>query len=226
MSDAYRSNLERIQGLIQQLRSDIQKREQKFNANQPVGIIDGEIRGLISKIEREIELLKSLIERQNQNQEILQKEGETRKNKLLELQNVAAELKQTFDKSLRSKQDQLFDNRSNGGKQYKDTETLQQMDNKQLHSNQKQLQKEQEQKLDVCIDQLDTLKVQSKNIGNTVDEQNRLLGEIEKDMDKTNKEMINVNGKLKKFLNSSSYCCLYLFIALELVGLVMIILFV
>ncbi|CAD8141966.1 unnamed protein product [Paramecium pentaurelia] len=226
MSDTYRGDIERIQRLIQQLRSDIQKREQKINANQPVGMIDGEIRGGISKLDREIELLKSLIERQSQNQEILQKEGETRKNKLLELQNVAAELKQSFDKSLKSQQDQLFNNRSNGGKQYKDTEALQQMDNKQLHQNQKQLQKEQDQKLDVCIDQLDTLKVQGKNIGNTLDEQNRLLNQIDKDMDKTTKDMINVNGKLKKFLNSSSYCCLYLFIALEVVSLILIILFV
>lgn len=45
-------------------------------------------------------------------------------------------------------------------------------------------------------------------------------------MDKTNKEMIKVNGKLKKFLNSTSYCCLYLFIALEIVSLVLIFLFV
>ncbi|CAD8144827.1 unnamed protein product [Paramecium octaurelia] len=226
MTDTYRGDIERVQRLIQQLRSDIQKREQKINANQPVGIIDGEIRGGISKLDREIELLKSLIERQNQNQEVLQKEGETRKNKLLELQNVAAELKQNFDKSLRSQKDQLFNNRSNGGKQYKDTETLQQMDNKSLYQNQKQLQQEQDQKLDVCIDQLDSLKVQGKNIGNTVDEQNRLLNGISNEMDKTNREMVNVNGKLKKFLNSSSYCCLYLFITLEVVGLIMIILFV
>lgn len=45
-------------------------------------------------------------------------------------------------------------------------------------------------------------------------------------MDKTNKDMVKVNGKLKKFLNSSSYCCLYLFIGLEIVSLVLIILFV
>ncbi|CAD8137515.1 unnamed protein product [Paramecium octaurelia] len=225
MTDSYRSDIVRIQKLIQQIRSDIQKREQKINVNQPVGIIDADIRQGISKLEIEIELLKSLIGRQNRNQEILQKEGETRKNTLLELQNVAAELKQNFDKSLRSQKDQLFNDRSNGGKQYKDTETLQQMDKKQLHYNQKQLQKEQDEKLDVCLDQLDTLKWKGKIIWNTVDEQNRLLIQIGNDMDKTNKEMINVNGKLKKVLNSSSYCCLHLFIAFELVGLIMIILF-
>ncbi len=60
-------------------------------------------------------------------------------------------------------------------------------------------------------------------IGHELRAQNEMLDELDRGIDKTQARMMKVDNKLKKLIASSSQCCLWLIIILEIVALVLVI---
>lgn len=99
MSDSYRIDIDRIQRLLVSIKNDLNKREQKKKAYQPVALIEGEIRGQLTNLERELDLFKAQIvaqERKSQSA-VMQRELERKRNQYSDFFNQKEDLKNKFN---------------------------------------------------------------------------------------------------------------------------------
>ncbi|KAM3141094.1 hypothetical protein pb186bvf_006895 [Paramecium bursaria] len=106
MSDSYKSDVERIQNLITSIRADMNKREVAKSNGKPVSMIEGEIRGGFTLLDRELDVLKTMVDKQIESKSIMANEGQTRKNKIIELINAKVEVRQKFDQAMNVPRDQ------------------------------------------------------------------------------------------------------------------------
>ncbi|CAD8099637.1 unnamed protein product [Paramecium sonneborni] len=216
MSDQYKNDIDRIQKLIVSIKTDINKREQKKKAGQQFTIIEGEIRGQLTNLDRELVLLGDLIKLQEKNQ--MQKEQEKRRNQLQEFKNQRDIISEQFKKAvLETKQEQQVTS--------KQMAELSNMSNRELFKNQKDLQQEQEKLLDQTNEQAMALKYSGQNINHTINQQIIDLNKLNDDVDKTNKNMTFVNSKFASIIQKSSNCWLIIIIVVEVILLICFILF-
>ncbi|CAD8074856.1 unnamed protein product [Paramecium primaurelia] len=217
MNDQFKNDIERIQKLIVSIKSDMNRREQKQKSGQQITMIEGEIRGQLSNLDRELVLMVDVLKLQENNQ--MEKENEKRKNDIQELKNQRDLIKEQFNKAVQdTKQEVAMQNLK------RDDSKLAAMNNQELHKNQKDLQVQQDQLLDRTNDQADQLKQKGKQINLTIDEQNAQLDQLNIDVEKTNKKMMKTNNKLVKLIAKSSNFGLLIVIGIELFVLVYIIL--
>ncbi|CAD8176489.1 unnamed protein product [Paramecium octaurelia] len=210
MSDQFKNDIERIQKLIVSIKQDMNKREQKQKGGQQITMIEGEIRGQLASLDRELVLIADVLKYQENNQ--MQKENEKRKNQIQELKNQRDLIKEQFNKAVtETKQEVAMQNLQ------RDDAKLAAMNNQELYKNQKDLQLQQDKLLDRTNDQTDQLKQQGKQINLTIDEQNKQLDKLNIEVDKTNQYMINTNNKLVKLIANSSNCGLIITIVVEVV---------
>ncbi|CAD8080129.1 unnamed protein product [Paramecium primaurelia] len=216
MSDQYKNDIDRIQKLIVSIKTDINKREQKKKAGQQFTIIEGEIRGQLTNLDRELVLLGDLMKLQENT--LMQKEQEKRRNQLQEFKNQRDLISEQFKKAvLETKQEQQI--------APKQLAELSNMTNKELFKNQKDLQQEQDKLLDSTNEQAIVLKYQGQNINQTINQQIIDLNKLNDDVDKTNKNMTFVNSKFASIIQKSSNCWLIIIIVIEIVLLLCFILF-
>ncbi|CAD8111039.1 unnamed protein product [Paramecium sonneborni] len=216
MSDQYKNDIDRIQKLIVSIKTDINKREQKKKAGQQFTIIEGEIRGQLTNLDRELLLLGDLIKLQETN--LMQKEQEKRRNQLQEFKNQRDIISDQFKKAvLETKQEQQA--------APKHMAELSNMSNRELFKNQKDLQQEQEKLLDQTNEQAMNLKYSGQNINQTINQQITDLNKLNDDVDKTNKNMTFVNSKFTSIIQKSSNCWLIIIIVVEIILLLCFILF-
>ncbi|CAD8075324.1 unnamed protein product [Paramecium sonneborni] len=215
MSDQFKNDIERIQKLIVSIKSDMNKREQKQKAGQQITMIEGEIRGQLTSLDRELVLIADVLKYQENNQ--MQKENEKRKNQIQELKNQRDLIKDQFNKAIQdTRQEVAMQNLQ------RDEAKLAAMNNQELHKNQKDLQIQQDQLLDGANNQANQLKQQGKQINTTINEQNRQLDQLNIDVDKTNNQMMATNNKLTKLIAKSSNCALLICIVVEICTFVII----
>ncbi|KAM3131374.1 hypothetical protein pb186bvf_016556 [Paramecium bursaria] len=203
MTDQYKNDVDRINRLIVSLKSDLSKREQNKQQGKPTNIIDGEIRGQLTSLDREIEIFATSLK--NQEATLLSKEIEKRRNQIQDFKNTKVQLKESFDKNINESKINAVQRQQNN---ITNDPTFQNMKNQDLYANQKQLQELQDRELDRVNEQAVALRYQGQNINTTLERQNKQLDRLNVEMDQTNKEMMKTNNKLAHFIAESSNCWL------------------
>jgi len=69
------------------------------------------------------------------------------------------------------------------------------------------------------------IKYEGQNFNEEVTKQNKMLGKLNTDMDKTQAKMVKVDSKLKELIAKSSQTCLWITIVIEVIILVMVLIF-
>lgn len=67
---------------------------------------------------------------------------------------------------------------------------------------------------------VDDIQYENENLGNEARLQNRMLDQVNDEIDETSKNMYELNTKLKKLFAKTSTCCLWIIIFLELVPMI------
>jgi hypothetical protein len=65
------------------------------------------------------------------------------------------------------------------------------------------------------------IKYENQNFNQEVTMQNRMLGDINVQVDRTHQKMVKVDGKLKELIAKSNQWCLWVIIVVELVVLIL-----
>jgi len=104
--------------------------------------------------------------------------------------------------------------------QPQETERTKNMDNQQLFKSQQDQMKDQDDALDVLGSTLGRIKEVGIMIGQEADEHNRLLDDINAGVDSTNSNVKNTTRRVERIERKSSTCCLWIYIIVLIVVLV------
>lgn len=77
--------------------------------------------------------------------------------------------------------------------------------------------KDQDKHLDEIGGIVKNIKYDNENMGDELTYQNKLLGKLGTDMDRTHNKMVKVDSKLKELIANSNQCTLWIIIIIEIV---------
>eukprot|EP00347_Sterkiella_histriomuscorum_P019593 403341037 len=94
-------------------------------------------------------------------------------------------------------------------------------DNRQVLQHQKKMIKNQDEHLDEIAGIVQNIKYENQNFAVEVGYQNKMLGDINVQVDRTHQKMVKVDNKLKELIAKSNQWCLWIIIIAELVILIL-----
>jgi uncharacterized coiled-coil protein SlyX len=96
-------------------------------------------------------------------------------------------------------------------------------DSRQLLTQQKQMIRKQDEHLDEIAGIVTNIKYENQNFAQEVTYQNKMLGDLNSQVDRTHQKMVKVDSKLKELIAKSNQCCLWAIIIVELVVLILLV---
>ena len=106
---------------------------------------------------------------------------------------------------------------------YDEKEDVKDLNARQLLDRHKNELKAQDEDLKECIGVARQGNKLATNIGDEFANQNKKLELLETDIEKTEQKMVRTRGKFDEFIEKSNFCCLYIIILLEIIGLILVI---
>lgn len=95
--------------------------------------------------------------------------------------------------------------------------------NQHLLTHQKQMLREQDNQLDTLSGVVQGIKYENQNFNTEVTDQNKMLGKLNTDIDRTHRNMIKVDSRLKELIAKSNQTCLWIIIIIEIIVLILLI---
>ena len=95
------------------------------------------------------------------------------------------------------------------------------MDNRQVLQLQKNMLKDQDEQLDGVIGVVKATKYEAQDFGSEIRSQNARIEKLGNDIDRTEANMIDVDGKMQHLLASSNHCYLWIIIIIELLIMIL-----
>lgn len=94
-------------------------------------------------------------------------------------------------------------------------------DNRQVLQHQKNLIRNQDEHLDQIAGIVQNIKYENQNFGQEVTYQNKMLTDLNTQVDRTHQKMVKVDNKLKELIAKSNQCCLWVIVIVEIVVLIL-----
>ena len=82
--------------------------------------------------------------------------------------------------------------------------------------------KNQDDQLDEISGIVKVLKYDNQDFNQEVTYQNKLLGKLDVDIQRTHEKMVNVDNRLKRLIAKSKTCMLWVFLIIEIVALILV----
>lgn len=96
-------------------------------------------------------------------------------------------------------------------------------DNRQVLQQQKQMIRNQDDHLDEIAGIVTNIKYENQNFAQEVTYQNKMLTDLNSQVDRTHQKMVKVDNKLKELIAKSNQWCLWVIIIIELVILILLV---
>lgn len=215
MGDEYHERYTEITQLEKTINIQLNDLQKKVDSKTNTIKLEQAIRNNISEYDKKRELLLSAHEKNSGN--LPSKEQERRRQIIQNLKLNLDRMKMKFEGLIKSKygyqvNEEKYDN-------YQIDEQAQNMNNRELLEYQEKKIAKQDEKIDEIIGLTKQGKVVAKEIKNNLENQNKLLDNVEDDMDNLDSKMARTKKKFEKYVAKSSTCCLTIIIILEVAAL-------
>ncbi|CDW77210.1 syntaxin 8 [Stylonychia lemnae] len=236
--DRFAEDYKKLETLERSIKENLKERLLLQKQGQSTGRVDYLLRSHSDNIKDDVKNFEKLIYLyQNEGHkypELSEKEKQKRIQKIEELKERIEELNTSVRLLLDGNNSQQFsanptmdDNearplmnkRAEDG-EYEDTRGK---ENRQILKQQKDMIKNQDEHLDQIAGIVQNIKYENQNFGQEVTYQNKMLTDLNSQVDKTHQKMVKVDNKLKELIAKSNQWCLWVIIVVELVILILLV---
>ena len=223
--DEFQTDLSKAKKLRGELQADVMDRDNRMKNGESTGRVDSKLRGGIQQFAVLVDSLHSEVEKyalDPSRYRMSQAEVEKRKAIVRDLEESLAEIdeksRQVFSSSKAAGVGVNF-RRETGESETEDTKNL---SNNDLKVTQKKMMERQDEIVEGLIGTSENLVYVAKEIGDEVDLHNKLLDDVERNVDHQNQRIDNTTFKMKELIAKSSDGCMLCCIVLLIVGIVLV----
>jgi hypothetical protein len=223
--DNFQDDLAKAKKLRNDLLTDVTERENRMKIGESTGRVDAKLRGGIQQFAVFVDSLHNQVElysREPGRYRLSQSEIDKRREIVRDLEQALSEIdeksRQVFSQPKGPAGGVNF-KREAGESETSDTKNL---SNQDLKTSQKKMLERQDEIVEGLIGTSENLVYVAKEIGDEVDLHNKLLDDVEQNVDHQNQRINNTTFKMKLLIEKSNDGCMLCCIVLLIVGIVLV----
>ena len=223
MNDNYIKDSERAQKTAKVIESDLKSREEAILKKAFIGKLEAGIKNSFRQLSTDIDLLTRTFDSYENNPtayNLTSREIEKRKKLLTDIKASYEQLNERFNSVTIPEGNAITSTSARGGGGFEKDYSINDLTTKDMVQVQKNLINEQDEQIEILTGVVGNIQKGQEAMRDELTYQNEeLLPQLEKGIDQNTAKMIKVNKVLAKLLKSSSNCCLYIIILLQIAAL-------